>query len=183
VLLIAQPDTQFTRARFPWWSGVTLEVSNHARAPFHVLDWRVDVSEKEGPDTHGRARWRSAWFAISLTMLVIGAMAAVSEQLAKASAPRDIHSLGRELVAATIEELQPDPGEDIEAIRGVLRDVLLGRSSAGNAVKKWVPGKSPSRQLKVLATARAKFGKRWTEVLSGLREYLEYLGARDGQTW
>lgn len=181
MLVIVRPDTQSTRAKFASGSGVTLEVSNHARVPFQLHDWRVDVSEKEGPDTRIRARWRAIWFAVSLVALAIGAVGAVSAQLGKEGQTRDIHTLGRELVAATVEELEPEEGEDIAAIRGVLGDVLLRRSSADNAVKKWAPGKSRSRQLQLLVTARKKFSKRWSEVLSTLQEYLEHLGGADGK--
>lgn len=135
----------------------------------------MDVAEKEGYDSRKRARWRDRWFAISLFFLGIGAIAAVSEQLSKEASARDLHTLGRELVATTIDEMKPDRGEDLKPVQGLLHDVLLKRHSVDNAVKEWSPGTSHARQLQLLTTARVKFRADWGHVLATLTEYLAYL--------
>jgi hypothetical protein len=180
--VITRPDTLSSLAKFQWGSGVTLEVSNRRRIPFRVVDWRLDVSDKEGHDSRGRARWRNAWFIISLTLLVIGAMAAVSEQLGKEPPKPDTRTARLELVAATIREVKGKPDEDTAAMRALLSDILVDTMEVDVALAHRVPGMTWSRQRQFYFTAVKYFLDRWNRVLRELNEDIEYLqeGTDDG---
>lgn len=171
-LVLVKPDTTSPLAKFNWPSGIVVRVANAEKQPFQVRDWRVDVPDKEGFDSRTRAIWRGRWFAGALLVLVGALAAATLAPFASRPAKRDVETLCRELVSGTIDEMEGAPGEDMETMRALLRDVLLHPIPAIEAIQHRVPGKSRARQQQVWFAARARFHAHWIRVRSILDGYL-----------
>lgn len=179
-LVIMKPEPLPRLAKFEWPSGLDLILRNDRGGVFSLVDWRVDVPDKEGADTRGRARWRGQWMVVCLVFLGIGAFAAVWGAFTRTTQP-GVRDLCSQLVRLTISEVDGAPEEDPEAMRALLEAVLLGTLPSSEAVTRHVRGRSYSRGIKVWFTARSRFENHWFKVLEILEDYTEKLnGPADG---
>jgi hypothetical protein len=173
-LSIARPDTTSQLAKFSWPSGLTLKVWNDEMRALHLSDWRVDVPDREGYDSYERARWRKVWFVISLLLLIVGAIAAVSDRLsAKPVEPGelDVGALRVKLVRATIAGVEGDSDAETVVFRSLLDDVLLGTLTVNQAILRVAPDRSMARRQQLWFTAQSRFLEQWDKLLVSLQGY------------
>lgn len=171
-LTISKVDTALARSKFDWPSGVTLRVWNDSTRPFIVEDWRLDVPDKEGFDSEGRARWRQMWFVICLILIVVVVVAAISEQLRKSPEPEwDLSRIGTELARVTISQIEGDPADETPIVRGLLETVILKGVLVDHALAKVAPNRSRARQQQLWLSASNRFRRQWLANLSRLPGY------------
>ncbi|HET7234193.1 MAG TPA: hypothetical protein VFJ16_29535 [Longimicrobium sp.] len=174
-LKVVKADSSRRLAKFEWSSGLELILKNDAGGVYEVEDWRVDLPDREGADTLGRARWRTQWMIICLGLLGIGAFAAVFDALTKSARQPGVRDLCSDLVRLTISEVDGESAEDPKAMRELLTAVLLGTTPSSEAVARYAGKKSYARAKKVWFTARSRFQGHWFKVLHILEDYTEKL--------
>jgi hypothetical protein len=174
-LMVVKMDSSRRLAKFEWSSGLELILKSDRGGVYQVADWRVDVPDKEGADTFGRARWRTQWMIICLGLLGIGAFAAVFDAFTKGATQPGVRDLCSDLVRLTISEVDGEPAEDPKAMRELLTAVLLGTTPSSEAVARYAGQRSYARAKKVWFTARSRFQGHWFKVLQILEDYTEKL--------
>lgn len=174
-LVVARSDTVSKFAKFDWPSGLKLQIWNDELAALQLGDWRVDVPDREGYDSFGRARWRKAWFFISLLLLIVGAAAAVSDRWSAKPRKLDVGVLRADLVRVTIAGVHGDTDADTKMFRTLLEEVLLGTLTSNQAMQRLAPDRSKARQQQLWFTARSRFQEQWEKLLASLRAYSDLL--------
>lgn len=173
---ISKPDSTLGLVKFAWPSGVALVVRESGGQRPDLIGWRVDLPDREGPDTRLRARWRAAWTIICVVLLCIGAFAAVFEALRAGPGRPDVRELCSDLVRLTISQVNGRPSEEPEVMRALLVDVLLGTVPSHQAFLRYTERKSYARAKRIWFTARARFEEHWSNVLRILGAYTDRLG-------
>lgn len=170
-LTISKVDTISNRSKFDWPSGVTLRVWNDSTRPFTLENWRLDVPDKEGFDSEGRAQWRQVWFVVCLILIAVVVLAAISEQLRKSSEPEwDLSRIGTELARVTISQIEVSAGET-PIVRSLLEAVILEGVLVDHALAKVAPNQSRRQQLQLWLFASNRFRRQWAANLSKLPGY------------
>lgn len=171
-LTISKADTAVARSKFDWPSGITLRVWNDSTRSFIVENWRLDVPDKEGFDSGGRAQWRQIWFVICVTLIALVVLAAISEQLRKSSEPEwDLTRIGTELARVTISQIEAGTPDETPIVRALLEAVILKGVLVDNALAKVAPNRSRVRQQQLWLSASNRFRRQWLANLSRLPGY------------
>jgi hypothetical protein len=167
-------DTTGGWRKFLWQNGAVLTVRNRSASPLLLRDWTI-YPEKASRDSKARARWRTAWFFICLAFFIVGAIAAVADQLTRQPERTELSQQILVLIRYVVAEIEGTSTMETQQIRQLLELVLTRGVPVTEALERVAPGQSTVARSALFFRARAKFRNHWTTLLAMLDDYLDPL--------
>lgn len=167
-------DTAGGWRKFLWQNGAVLTVRNQSASQLFLHDWTI-YPEKASRDSKARARWRTIWFFICLAFFIVGAVAAVADQLTKQPERPELSRQILALIHSVVAEIEGTSEPETQQIRKLLELILIRGVPANEALERVAPGQSTVARSALFFRTRAKFRNHWLTLLTMLDDHLDPL--------